>query len=640
MTLLTALALAAPSMQSFEDCDDYDQALTEAIVEQLVTYDVGWYGYRGLEALGYAEPSARAGAEDSGSAGPATYSGTNVQEQGVDELDWVKTDGRFIYMLNGDELAIVKSWPVDEAEKVGRLPLDGQLRSLFIQGDRALVLSYVATDRGQSGTRATLVDLRDRTRPRVLRTLDMDGWMTSGRLIGDHAYLVMNANTAVPQEVWNLLYSGDIALEPYPWDGSPGAQRMALEKRRRQLTPHVARILQKQGRDERLMRYSDSQSGWMPRSGTLLSCSDIHTDGDLHETGLLSVVHVSMSDPSQAPQASAVMGGGWTVYASLDNLYVAANSNWGWWFWGGAYEPGTDIHKFQLNDGDVAYSASGHVDGWLMNQFAMSEYDGNLRVAATAEDWWWGRGSGGQGSLVAVLADDNEGRLRTIGQVDGIAPGEMIYGVRFDGDRGYVVTFRQVDPLHVVDLSTPEEPVVRGELQIPGYSSYLHPMGDGYLLAVGMDGTESGLSGGVKVSVFDVNDMDDPQEVQKFVLQNGNGWAWSEALWDHHAFNFSNGVLAIPYSASVYDSNSGYWGYETGMAVLKVDPMKGIKELGSVNHDQLVPAHTWNGVRRSFTLEDTLVSISGGGLIFSELYRPERTQAVVALPEGLNSYYW
>ena len=275
MTLLTALAFAAPSMQSFEDCDDYDQALTEAIVEQLLTYDVGWYGYRGLETLGYAEPSARAGAEDSGSAGPATYSGTNVQEQGVDELDWVKTDGRFIYMLNGDELAIVKSWPVDEAEKVGRLPLDGQLRSLFVQGDRALVLSYVATDRGQSGTRATLVDLRDRTRPRVLRTLDMDGWMTSGRLIGDHAYLVMNANTAVPQEVWNLLYSGDIALEPYPWDASPGAQRMALEKRRRQLTPHVARILQKQGRDERLMRYSDSQSGWMPRSGTLLSCSDI-----------------------------------------------------------------------------------------------------------------------------------------------------------------------------------------------------------------------------------------------------------------------------------------------------------------------------------------------------------------------------
>ncbi|HJN73977.1 MAG TPA: beta-propeller domain-containing protein [Myxococcota bacterium] len=645
MSLLPLLALAnadSTTLEPFRSCEAYDDALVEAITDQLAYQDY-YYGYYGM--LGgvatMARESAAPSVSGSAGAGPSSHTTTNVQEQGVDELDFVKTDGKFIYSLNGQELAIVQSWPVDSVEKIGSLTIEGQLSSLFLDGDRVVVISRLYDNGGWgygAGTRATVVDVSDRTRPRVIRTLDMEGSMTQGRLIGGKAYFVLNDSAQVPQDIWNLVYAGELELPLVDWSSEQSRQD-SVQARKDILRPAIAKRLATLDRSERLPAYTDSLPGWMPKTGTLVDCEDIHSDGSSRQPGLLSVVKVDLRDMTKAPEGSAVVGSGWNVYASTDSLYVAQNSgSWWWWGWGwggGTWDPGTDLHKFDLRGDKPAYRASGHVDGWLLNQFAMSEHEGNLRVAATDDDWWWGSGNTGAGSSVTVLRDNGYGDLVVTGRVEGIAPGEQIYGVRFDGDRGYLVTFRQVDPLHVIDLSDPSEPTVRGELQIPGYSSYLHPIEGGYLLAVGMDGDWNGRLNGLKVSIFDVRDMDRPREVQKYTV-TGDDWSWSEALYDHHAFTYADGVLSIP--TYTYDQTD--WTYEAGLLVLDADPRKGISERGQVSHSDLAAPGSWVAVRRSIYIDDVLVSISNAGMKFSSLAKPGHQLASLKLEEGVNSYYW
>ena len=644
MTALALLTMASAdtALTSYDSCEAYDAAHVDAIARQLAQQN-HYYGYdywgMGLVAGDRSSAEAAPSVGTSSSGGPSSHTTTNVQEQGVDELDFVKTDGHFVYTLNGTELAIVKSWPADSAEKVGAVSIDGQPSSLFLDGDRVVVMSRLYDQGGwgyNAGTRATVIDVTDRAQPRVIRTLDMQGTMAQGRLIDGEAYFVLNSTVTVPQELWAITYDGRLELPAFdPSTGETWAS--SIEARTDVLRPLVAEYVRDQDRSSRLVGYVDAQPGWMPRTGTVLGCDDVFTDGGQQQSGLLTVVKVDLHDPTKVPSGSAVSGSGWTVYASTDSLYVAQNGGgwWGWgWGWGGAWDPGTELHKFDLRGDKPEYRASGEIGGWLLNQFAMSEHEGNLRVAATDEDWWWGSGNNGAGSSVTVLRDNGEGRLVQTGRVEGIAPGEQIYGVRFDGDRGYVVTFRQIDPLHVIDLSDPSEPTVRGELEIPGYSSYLHPMEGGYLLAVGMDGDMSGRLSGLKVSIFDVRNMDRPWEIQKFTVRGD--WSWSEAMHDHHAFTYADGVLSIP----TYSYDDQDYTYEAGLLVLDVDPWRGISERGHVSHADMNAQYGWVAVRRSIYIDDVLVSISNVGMKFSSLDRPQRELASVRLEEGANHYYW
>ncbi|MCP4805156.1 MAG: hypothetical protein GY913_04555 [Proteobacteria bacterium] len=637
-SLLSLATASSTSLEPFDSCRGYDDALAEAVTEHMSYAYGGYWGYGlGTRQSSVAEAAPAAGATaDGASAGPSSVTGTNNQEVGVDEQDIVKTDGRFLYMLNGTELAIVQSWPVQDAEKVGSVEIDGQASSLFLDGDRVMVLSrtYDAVTY-QPGTKATVIDVTDRRAPQIVRTVDLRGQFSQARLIDGQAFLVMNSWSQIPQEVWSLVYDGKLDMPDIDYS-TPESQEKSREVWQSALRSQVAEALATRPREERLLAYVDQQPGRFPRAGSALECDDVHTDGNGHGLGLMSVVNLDLHDDTAAPDASAIMGGGWTIYASTESMYVAETA-WfsGWWGWGGTWDPSTNIHKFSLTGDKPEYRASGEIDGWLLNQFAMSEHDGNLRVAATEDDMWWGMGGTGQGSAVSVLRDNGDGELVVTGRVDGIAPGEQIYGVRFDGDRGYLVTFRQVDPLHVIDLSDASEPVVRGELQIPGYSSYLHPIEGGYLLAVGMDGDMQGRLSGLKISIFDVRDMDRPREIQKHVV-GGDGWSWSEALYDHHAFTYRDGVLAIP--AYTYDQSD--WTYDSGLLVLDADPKRGIRERGRVSHSDLVGTGAWVNVRRSIFLDDVLVSISNQGVKLNDLERPKRELASIALGEGANHYYW
>ena len=227
---------------------------------------------------------------------------------------------------------------------------------------------------------------------------------------------------------------------------------------------------------------------------------------------------VDLAKGLEPVSATSVMTDGRIVYASPESLYVATEQ------WATRPDPAkptaepegarTTIHKFDIWDPERAlYRGSGSVGGFLLNQWSLSEYRGVLRVVSTDAPAWWGAGGETESALTTLRQRD--GALVQVGRVGGLGKGERVYAVRFVGDVGYVVTFRQIDPLYTLDLADPDRPRVLGELKIPGYSAYLHPIGEDLLLGIGQDVTEEGRPGGTQLSLFDVSDLRRPSRLHK-----------------------------------------------------------------------------------------------------------------------------
>ena len=297
------------------------------------------------------------------------------------------------------------------------------------------------------------------------------------------------------------------------------------------------------------------------------------------------------------------------IYGSGTSLYVASQK----------YVPGlqdagdvpgtmrTEIHRFDASKpGETTYAGSGTVPGFVVNAYALSEQDGALRVASTDEPSWLPEGgerSPAQ-SYVTVLKPGDGGALTQAGQVGGLGQGQRIYAVRFAGTTGFVVTFRQVDPLYTVDLTDPSAPRVVGELEIPGYSAYLHPLGDGLLLGVGQEATASGQPQGTQVSVFDVSDLAHPKRVQHVVFGHGS----SDAEFDPHAFLWwaptHTAVLPLTtYDEQTQQSFTGAVGLHAAADALA--------EYGRVTHGTGEDAAP---IARSLVIGDRLYTLSYRGL--------------------------
>ncbi|MGH2898369.1 MAG: beta-propeller domain-containing protein, partial [Solirubrobacteraceae bacterium] len=313
---------------------------------------------------------------------------------------------------------------------------------------------------------------------------------------------------------------------------------------------------------------------------SVVACDDVRHPRRFSGLDLLTVLTIDLDKGLYDVDRDAIMAGAQTVYASTTGLYVASQRYVSALESGRAVPQGsrTEIHRFDASKpGQTSYASSGSVAGFVLNQYSLSELDGALRVASTEQPAWFdGQIARDSESFVTVLAEHGR-RLETLGRAEGLGRGERIYAVRFAGDRGYVVTFRQVDPLYVLDLSRKTDPRVAGELKILGYSAYLHPISDDLLLGVGQDASAEGRTLGTQLSLFDVSDARRPVRRAQVSLGADSS---SSAEFDPHAFLFWQPTsLAVVPLSSYGDAGpefEGAVGFRVGAA--------GIGEAGRITH--------------------------------------------------------
>ena len=629
----------ASTLVAFDACDELLAYTTEHALSM-----VGPWGLGGDFQIMVDEPmelemdDADAPADDASArtaAGPVEgvdFSGTNVQETSVDEPDDVKTDGQRIFTVRDDRLRIIDVTGASP-QALATVRLDGWGNQLLLDGDRLLVIG--STEAGMrptpepagrivvpwtSSARLSLYDVGDPSAPTEVAVLDLDGRVVSARLVDGVARVVLRA------EPVGLNFS-------YPEGQGLRAEQEATERNREVIRASTV---------ENWVPYYLHDAGGRRSEGTLLDCARVQHPTEFAGLGTTSVLSVDLSGDLRPAQATAVLAGGETVYASTERLYTATNR---WIDWEALSEPArrdaseqftTDLHAFDITDSTGArYLGSGNVRGHVLNQWSMSAHDGVLRVATTeGPSWGWGwRDESEEPGMPALSesfvttfteADDS---LVELGQVGGLGLDERIYAVRFMGDVGYVVTFRETDPLYTLDLSDPTAPAVLGELKIMGYSAYLHPVGDGLLLGVGQDADERGMTTGLQLSLFDVSDLADPQRIHQVTVPD----AHSAAEWDHHAFLHwpATGLTVIPYETWRWDEDDGTEEASNGALAYTLDRAAGFAELGRVTHlpadlvDSTQPRFhdlVWRTpVRRSMVIGERLYTLSDLGLKGNDL---------------------
>ncbi|NNC39768.1 MAG: hypothetical protein HKN95_03660 [Acidimicrobiia bacterium] len=547
------------------------------------------------------------------------FSTTNVQEVGVDEPDIVKTDGKRIVAVS-DQRVYVIDVIGDEPVLLDSISVDNVwVSEIVMSGDRILVLGnsdYYSLPGGGARdiapgpwgsplTVITEINMSDPTDLEIDRELFLDGSYLSARMVGDTVRIVLRAFPTGLEFV-------------YPASSGLRAERDA-EKANRE-------IIENSTIDNWVPYYvlEDHRGGVSTTTeGNLLACNQTFHPEEFSGFGMLTVLTVDLSEGIDPDKATGVMADGETVYASSDSLYVATTR---WIDWRlledeDAFEDETEgyttaIHKFDISDpNETVYKATGEVPGHLLSQWSMSEHSGNLRVATTDAGSWWGWRTDESESFVTIL-EDNDGKLEQIGQVGGLGLGEQIYAVRMMGDTGYVVTFRQVDPLYVLDLSDPTDPTIEGELKILGYSAYLHPIDDGLLIGVGQDATEEGRTLGTQIAVFDVSDPADPQRLHKMTLEDGS----SEVEYDHRAFLHwpATGLTVVPVQRWSWDESKGE-DFFAGAVGIKAS-RDGIEKINTVTHMEDSIDYEWDAqIRRSVVIGDSLYTISYKGLLKSDL---------------------
>ncbi len=360
-----------------------------------------------------------------------------------------------------------------------------------------------------------------------------------------------------------------------------------------------------------------SQGEAMLTKGRLLDCLDVRHPGSYSGLSTLSVMTVDLGKALALGKGVGVFAEGETVYASKANLYVTT-SPWRPQQWT-EEDTGTGlstyVHKFSLASNEkAAYIASGEVRGRVRSQWSLSEWEGDLRIATTDQQSW---DSATTENFVSVLRQA-EDELIEIGQVGGLGKGEEIQGVRFIAGVGYVVTFRQTDPLYTIDLHDPTKPVAVGELKIPGYSAYLHPVGEDLLLGVGFDGTEEGTLLGLQLSLFDVSDLKAPKRIHTAAL--GEAFGWSEAIFDHKAFLYwgKSKLALLPIESYSWDEVNMVDTSFNGAVGYTVDAEAGILPVGQITHT-IVPQnpdeYSWAPpIRRSLVIGERVLTLSDSGL--------------------------
>ncbi len=583
------------SLQRFSSAEEFVAAFRNGQKRQ--------YGYAsGGDMLKSASPATEA----DGAGGAPEHSSTNVQVEGVDEADIVKNDGDYIYVIADSTLFIVTAYPAQDARVVSRIEFDegGSPGEMFVDGDTLVVIGssgyspepsgdeaeVVPYPRG-GGTLIELYDISDREKPALIRTVEYEGTYSTARMIDGNVHMVLDTYP------YHILEQED--LEPA----------------------------------DIIPRFRDTWTG--ARSADFApACGfrDVRVVDPEGFTSFLSIVSFSTGGGDVSLNKKVIAGYSDTVYASPDSIYVAS-ADWpvyvGWGVPEAEGESRTTIHKFSFDGPATRYVTSTEIPGTILNQFSMDESGGYFRIATT-------RGfvsrEGSDSTNNVYILDPG---MKLVGRLEGLARGERIYSVRFMGDRAYMVTFKKVDPLFVLDLADPANPRVLGELKIPGYSDYLHPYDENHVIGVGKntveaspeDGGNFAWYQGMKIAIFDVTDVANPREMHK--VEIGDRGTDSYALYDHRAFLFDRekNLLVVPVllaeltgeqKASPERRSDDYGTYTfQGAYVYDVSLDGGFHLKGRVTHSSggVEPDYGYYGepesVSRSLWIADNLYTVSG-----------------------------
>jgi uncharacterized secreted protein with C-terminal beta-propeller domain len=644
-----------------QTCSDIRQKVVDATTERILQRRYGGY-YGGPVAAGAEGDASRGNNDSAGSQSPSDYTETNTQEEGVDETDIVKTDGDYIYTVHNNKLLVLQSWPADQTSIVGEYEIGANLQSnvdgdtvtnrniyaqsLFLKGDKVAVFSrvyehYQNSSRSSfNGTRITILDVTDRTTPSLLQQVDFEGRMISGRMVDGNVYLVSRSQLNAPVDVWEIVSSDNLGLPEHRYIEDEWERRRVVNSARPQVESIVRNRLRNETVNEMLPRrrlFNDQ--GQLVWSEPAYDCNELYLTQQTSKLGVLNVSHFDFDEP-QKVTSTGVLAEGWTVYASTENLYIAQSSrSWFWWgWWGRTRDAESHVHKFKFgqNNKRPVYVASGAVEGNVLDQFSLDEHNGYLRVASTVPAQWGSDGTQTRHSSNRVTVLEQDGNLlKSTGKVTGLAPGESIQSVRMMGDKGYVVTFEQIDPLFTLDLSDPTAPTVKGELKITGFSSYIHPLGEDHLMTIGRAGNQQGLTGEVQLQIFDVSDMTNPTLKHSEKISTGQWSSWSEAMWNHHAFTYHPGRDMLAFPVNIYEWSAMNGQNFSGLLVYRADAQSGFQRVGHVDHKSLGShnpdyySHWWTSVRRSIFIEDYVYSLSERGMKVNGLTNPTNEYAAV-----------
>ena len=579
--------------------------------------------------------------------GDLDYSTTNVQVENVDEPDYLKNDSKYVYIVSQNTLSIIDAYPAESAKLVLKIALDIEsqyIQNMFLNDDRLVIFyngqsqdeiipqfDFVPRPSYNPVTHALIVDVSDKENPEIIKDYTIDGHFRDARMIGNYAYFVTNSNIdyqhprlpiimerSEPVMVPDAFYFDNVerfsnfntltAIDVFGdtinsetflmgYSGTIYVSENNFYLTYQQNLPYD--FYENSSRD----RFFDVVVPLLP-VGIQDKIKEIQNDSSKTSAQQWSEISNIMQDSynkmskNQKERLFDQIREALAEYdAKIQEKYRK-----------------TIIHKISIDEENLEYIAKGSVPGRLLNQFSMDEEGDRFRVATTLE--YYSQYQGTIRSNAVYVLDEN---LTVVGGLDQIAPDESIFSARFMGDRLYLVTFQQIDPFFVIDLSS-DTPKVLGELKIPGFSNYLHPYDDNFVIGVGRDTKEIGNDRvtqlGIKIALFDVSDVKKPIVLDDYVI--GDSSTHSEALHNHKAFFFDKkkDVLSIPISSDVksLESISGKliapeWNRWNGFYIFSLDPEDGIQLKGTIDHTE-DSRHYGMGNARTFYIEEVLYTAS------------------------------
>ncbi|MDP2906513.1 MAG: beta-propeller domain-containing protein [Nanoarchaeota archaeon] len=650
--------------------------------EDLVTFlkesraEGGW-GYRtfgGAEML-TAEAAPSMAKADTGAAAEE-YSTTNIQVEGVDEADIIKNDGKYIYTVSGDKVVIVDAYPAENAKILSEIKFEGTPNEIFINKDRLIVfgqkqnkVTEIEETQPQEGVAAekmmiapwpypryeqlvfaNVYDVSDKEKPELVDEISLRGDYFSSRMIGDYVYLISNEyvyyyeNTPIPlpavtrNDIKKEVPATEIFRCPYPDYSYRYTNILAIntQDKNDELTHktvltgstqnlymslnnlYLTSVKRRPWFDYRRIMIEEAVLPLM--SGSAAEKIKKILSSDLDDYKKWNDLEETVNDYSESMTSEEKSSFNEKMEEKAQSVELE---------WQKEMEK-TIVHRISIDKNVIAYEAEGEVPGNVLNQFSMDEYDNHFRIATTAGYASTREGEPTSSNNVYVLNMD----MDTVGKVEDLAPGEKIYSARFMGKRLYLVTFRNIDPLFVIDLAEPTNPKVLGKLKIPGYSDYLHPYDEDHVIGLGkwtMDAKEQDFAyyQGLKISLFDASDVENPKEIAKYEI--GDRGTDSYALHDHKAFLFDKerNLLVIPvllaeineeqYPQGIEDWQYGDYKFQ-GAYVFNVDLEKGIELKGRITHIEDDETFLKSGyyyyndaysVKRSLYMDDVLYTVSG-----------------------------